>query len=70
MGIATRLAMFTAGLVLALVGPEQHRYAFAVFTLSCVVVAGVYGAVTASRRILWVQALPAALALVAQVLAH
>ncbi len=59
-----------AGLVLALVGPEGHRYAFALFTLSCVVVAGVYGAVTASRRILWVQALPAALALVAQVLAH
>ncbi len=59
-----------AGLVLALVGPESHRYAFALFTLSCVVVAGVYGAVTASRRILWVQALPAALALVAQVLAH
>ena len=59
-----------AGLVLALVGPEQHRYAFAVFTLSCVIVAGVYGAVTASRRILWVQAVPAALALAAQVLAH
>jgi putative membrane protein len=59
-----------AGLVLALVGPEAHRYAFALFTLSCVVVAGVYGAATASRRILWVQALPAALALVAQVLAH
>ena len=59
-----------AGLVLALVGPEEHRYAFAVFTLSCVVVAGIYGAVTASRRILWVQAVPAALALVAQVLAH
>jgi putative membrane protein len=59
-----------AGLVLALIGPEEHRYAFAVFTLSCVVVAGVYGAVTASRRILWVQAVPAALALVAQVLAH
>ena len=56
--------------MLALVGPEQHRYAFAVFTLSCVVVAGVFGAVTASRRILWVQALPAALALGAQVLAH
>ena len=59
------------GLVLALVGPEEHRFAFAVFTLSCVVVAGLYGAVTASRRILWVQALPAALALVAQaLLAH
>ncbi len=59
-----------AGLALALVGPEAYRYAFAVFTLSCVVVAGLYGAATASRRILWVQALPAALALVAQVLAH
>ena len=59
-----------AGLVLALLGPEEHRFAFAVFTLSCVVVAGVFGAVTASRRILWVQALPAALALAAQLLAH
>lgn len=59
-----------AGLVLALVGPEDHRFAFAVFTLSCVVVAGLYGAATASRRILWVQAVPAALALVAQALAH
>jgi putative membrane protein len=59
-----------AGLVLALVGPEEHRFAFAVFTLSCVVVAGVYGAATASGRILLVQALPAALALGAQLLAH
>ena len=40
------------------------------FLVSCVIVAGVYGAVTASRRILWVQAVPAALALIAQVLAH
>ena len=31
-----------AGLVLALVGPEAHRYAFALFTLSCVVVAGLF----------------------------
>jgi putative membrane protein len=59
-----------AGLVLALLGPEDHRLAFAVFTLSCVIVAGLFGAVTASRRILWVQALPAALALAAQLLAH
>ena len=34
-----------------------------VFFLACVIVAGVYGAVTASRKILFVQALPAALAL-------
>jgi putative membrane protein len=59
-----------AGLVLALVGPEAHRFAFAVFTLSCVTVAGVYGAMTVSRRILWVQAAPAALALAAQLLAN
>ena len=35
-----------------------------VFFLVCVIVAGVYGAATASRKILFVQALPAALALV------
>jgi putative membrane protein len=32
------------------------------FFLGCVVVAGVFGAMTASRRILFVQALPAAIA--------
>ncbi len=35
-----------------------------VFFLACVVVAGVFGALTASRKILWVQALPGAVALV------
>lgn len=34
-----------------------------VFFLSCVLIAGVFGAVTASRKILFVQALPAALGL-------
>ena len=34
-----------------------------VFFSSCVVVAGVFGALTASRSILWVQALPGFLAL-------
>lgn len=38
-------------------------YAVRYFFLGCVVVAGGFGAVTASRRILYVQALPAALAL-------
>lgn len=33
------------------------------FFLACVVVAGVFGAATVSRRILWIQALPAAVAL-------
>lgn len=34
-----------------------------VFFLGCVVVAGVFGALTASRKILWAQALPGAVAL-------
>lgn len=32
------------------------------FFLACVVIAGIYGAATVSRKILWVQALPAAVA--------
>ena len=35
-----------------------------VFFLACVLVAGLYGAATASRKILYVQALPAAVGLV------
>ena len=34
-----------------------------VFFLICVVVAGIFGGLTASRKILYVQALPAAIAL-------
>jgi putative membrane protein len=35
-----------------------------VFFLACVLIAGIYGGITASRKILWIQALPAAIALV------
>jgi putative membrane protein len=40
------------------------------FFLVCVVIAGVYGAITVSRKILYVQALPATLALVLTYLAR
>lgn len=40
-----------------------------VFFLGCVIVAGVFGAATASRKILFVQALPAAVALALTLLA-
>jgi len=50
-----------AGLVWGLV---DGSFAFKTFFLTCVVVAGVYGAWSVSRRILWVQAAPAAAALV------
>ena len=35
-----------------------------VFFLSCVLVAGLYGAATANRKILFIQAIPAAMALI------
>ena len=35
-----------------------------IFFLSCVLVAGIYGGLTAKRKILFVQALPAAIALI------
>ena len=55
-----------AGLILALVrGIPGTGIDLASFILACVIVAGLYGAATAARRILYVQALPAALALVA-----
>jgi putative membrane protein len=39
------------------------------FFLLCVVAAGVFGAVTVNRRIFWIQALPAAVALALSLLA-
>jgi putative membrane protein len=42
---------------------------FQVFFLSCVIVAGIYGALTVTRRILFVQVIPAAAALLAVLLA-
>ena len=44
-------------------GLYAAAFDFKVFFLGCVIVAGVFGAVTASRKILWVQALPGAVAL-------
>ena len=52
-----------AGLLWGLVlGPAG--YGIKVFFLDCVIVAGLFGALTANRRILWVQALPGAVALI------
>lgn len=51
-----------AGLLWSLL-PRPEAFAFKLFFLGCVLVAGLYGAATASRRILFVQAVPAAIAL-------
>src|SRR5689334_7115922 len=54
-----------AALVVSLlVSDPGVAFAFQLYALTCVVIAGLYGAWTASRRILFVQALPAALALI------
>jgi putative membrane protein len=51
-----------AGLIWGLLlGPQG--FGVKVFFLVCVIIAGVYGAATANRKILFVQALPAALGL-------
>jgi putative membrane protein len=51
-----------AGLVWGLwAGADGHTVK--VFFLGCVIVAGIVGAITANRKILWVQAVPGAVAL-------
>ena len=54
-----------AGLIWGLLqGTPAFALQIKTFFLLCVIVAGVYGAATVSRRILWVQAAPAAIALI------
>jgi len=51
-----------AGLAWSLaLGPDAQQVS--VFFLGCVIIAGAFGAATANRRILWVQAMPGAVAL-------
>ncbi|MGB1109482.1 MAG: DUF1304 domain-containing protein [Gammaproteobacteria bacterium] len=52
----------SAGLIYGVVLGEQG-FAFKLFFLICVVIAGVVGAVTASRKIFLVQSLPAIIAM-------
>jgi putative membrane protein len=54
-----------AGLVWSLIEPDPAAAArIATFFLICIVIAGLYGGYSVSRRIVFVQALPAAIALV------
>jgi putative membrane protein len=54
-----------AGLVWALIAADPVGFQAKVFFLFCVIIAGLYGGATVNRRILLIQALPAALALAA-----
>lgn len=58
-----------AGLIWSLLisNPEWSSNV-AIFFLLCVIIAGIYGAITADKKILFVQALPAIMALVAKLI--
>jgi putative membrane protein len=43
----------------------EFAWQIAMFFLACVAVAGIYGAVTASRKILFIQTVPAVIAMLA-----
>lgn len=49
--------------------PAEVAYQFKIFFLLCVIVAGLYGGATVSRRITFVQAVPAAIALIITLIA-
>lgn len=58
-----------AGLIWSLVAGEA-AFSLQVFFLTCVVIAGIYGSLTANRIILWAQALPGAIALALVLIAN
>ncbi|MBL8311846.1 MAG: DUF1304 domain-containing protein [Burkholderiales bacterium] len=58
-----------AGLIWGLVKDDAAGFEIKLFFLVCVLIAGLYGAATASKRILYVQAVPALLGIAALLLA-
>ncbi|MFH8837021.1 DUF1304 domain-containing protein [Streptomyces sp. NPDC017868] len=59
-----------AGLLWGAFASDPVGFQVRVFFASCVAVAGVFGAVTSSRKILFVQTVPALIVLVLVLLAH
>jgi len=53
-----------AGLFWAIVAPADFAIALANFFLGCVLVAGIYGGLTASKKIIYIQAVPALITLI------
>ena len=68
-GLAANQGLYNGFLVAGLVWSlliDDPKWSFyvAIFFLGCVLVAGVFGALTASKKIFWVQGLPALITLV------
>jgi putative membrane protein len=69
--LAANQGLYNGFLVAGLIwGLVINSFDVKVFFLVCVIVAGIFGAFTAKRSILFVQALPGALALAAVILAR
>src|SRR3954468_20708239 len=58
-----------AGLIWGVIGGDG-AYSIRLFFLGCVIIAGIFGGITAKRSIIYMQALPGLLALLAVLLAH
>jgi putative membrane protein len=56
-----------AGLIWAILASPSLQRPVVIFFAACVVIAGIYGGVTVSRRILLIQAVPAALCLLSTI---
>ena len=61
--LAANQGLYNGFLAAGLIWSLYNGLSAQVFFLICVIVAGIFGAITAKRTILWVQALPAAVAL-------
>lgn len=60
-----------AGLLWSMLHPDPAMaYQLQLFFLGCVLVAGIYGGITAFRKILFIQGVPAALALAVVLFVH
>jgi len=70
-GLAANQGLYNGFLAAGLLwGVVSGTYAIELFFLGCVIVAGIFGGFTAKRSILWIQAFPGLLALLAVIAAH
>ena len=61
--LAANQGLYNGFLAAGLIWSLYAGFAAQVFFLMCVIVAGIFGAITAKRTILWIQAMPAVIAL-------
>jgi putative membrane protein len=66
--LAANQGLYNGFLAAGLIWSLYAGWPVQIFFLVCVIVAGIFGAITAKRTILWVQAMPAAIALLLVVL--